>query len=155
MVLFFIVLQLILLGFMLFHDWIPLPPFNDVNALKKSESGVSRLLGSLINGTFVFVPLVLTLIYYQRPAVPLWVKMTVVIFYAAITLGTVLSWWVPYICGSSEKHKKMFGKFKNTHHFLPARGGNVIPNTLHVILHVQVWLCLAISIYFLVKTSFH
>lgn len=145
----FIVLQFILLVFMLFHDWIPVPPFNNIEALKKSDSDFKRLLGSVINGTAVIIPLILTLTYYHNPIFPRHVMWTILYFYLFLTIGTILSWWTPYFFTSSEKHKQQFTKFKNTHHFLPARGDNIIPNTLHVILHVQVWMCLIIAMYFL------
>lgn len=147
MMTFFIVLQCILLFFMLFHDWIPAAPFNDIPTLKLSDSNFYRLLGSAINGTTVLIPLVLTLLY--REHLPFSINCTIAAFYLLIMLGTILSWWVPYFLGSSPKHKEQFSKFKDTHHFLPARGDNVVPNTLHVVLHLQVWACLAISLYFL------
>lgn len=141
----FIILQFSLLLFMLFHDWIPIPPFNDISALKLSDSDFYRLLGSIINGLTVLIPLTLTLIY--QPTIPLSIYVTIVLFYLLLTIGTIFSWWVPYIFGSSENHKLQFSKFKNTHHFLPPRGNNIVPNTLHAILHLQVWICLTISIY--------
>lgn len=151
MMAFFIVLQFLLLAFMLFHDWIPVPPLNNIPDLKRADSDYYRLLGSVINGTTVLIPLILTLIYFQKPTFPLFASISIVIFYAMITIGTILSWWVPYFFGSSPKHKQEFKKFKNTHHFLPARGDHVVPNTLHIMLHLQVWLCLALSIYFLIE----
>lgn len=150
MMLFFIFLQTVLLIFMLFHDWIPIPPLNDVATLKKVDGNFYRLLGSLINGATVLIPLLITL-YYHQSSMPLSASVTIFAFYFFLTIGTILSWWVPYFFGSSQKHQEQFSKFKNTHHFLPARGSNVIPNTLHVILHLQVWLCLMISIYFLMN----
>lgn len=150
MIALFIIIQSILLIFMLFHDWIPIPPFNDIEALKKSDSTFYRLLGSLVNGMFVLIPLIITLRCYQQTPVPLIAMVTVLTYYLLLTIGTILSWWIPYYWGSSQKLKEEFSKFKNTHHFLPARGDNVIPNTLHVILHLQVWACLAISLYFLI-----
>ncbi|MGQ3890186.1 hypothetical protein ACQUW5_14305 [Legionella sp. CNM-1927-20] len=150
MLLFFICLQIILLLFMLFHDWIPIPPFNDVTALKSADSYTYRLLGSCINGIAVLIPLLITLNYYYKPGIPLPAAFTIFLFYSLLTIGTILSWWIPYFLGSSQKHKAQFSKFKNTHHFLPARHNNVIPNTLHVILHIQVWICWIISIYFLI-----
>lgn len=144
---FFIVLQVILLFFMLSHDWISVKPFNDIAALKRDDTTAYRLLGSVINGLFVLIPLTLTWIY--RDHLPLVVNWIIIGFYAVLTLGTILSWWVPYFWGSSEKHRQAFRKFQNTHHFLPSRGNNVVPNTLHVVLHLQVWTCLVLAIYFL------
>lgn len=153
MIVFFIILQFILLLFMLFHDWISVPPFNNIPALKLVDSNFHRLLGSIINGAGVLIPLLLTIPYYNHSGIPPSTASTIFIFYLILTIGTILSWWVPYFFGSSQKHKKLFSKFKDTHHFLPARGDNVIPNTLHVVLHLQVWACLLISAYLLVLKS--
>lgn len=144
----FILLQFLLLLFMVFHDWISIPPFNDIEALKTSDNHFYRILGSLINGLIVFFPLLITVKYYQMDSFPLSAINTICIFYFILSLGTILSWWVPYVFGSSTKHKEAFRKFEKTHHFLPRRGDNVIPNTLHVVLHLQVWACFAMSIYF-------
>lgn len=152
MLLFFIFLQFILLFFMLFHDWIPVPPFNDIEALKALDSNIYRLLGSTINGITVLIPLIITVHCYQQAKISFSEITTILSFYLLLTVGTILSWWVPYFFGSSQKHKEQFSKFKNTHYFLPARNDNVIPNTLHIILHLQVWTCLIISIYFLTTT---
>ncbi len=150
MMLFFILLQFLLLLFMLFHDWVPVVPFNDIEALKISDSTFYRLLGSVINGLTVLIPLIITLNYYQKPSMPSSAVITLISFYFLLTVGTILSWWTPYFFGSSQKHKQAFNKFKNTHHFLPERGDNIIPNTLHIVLHLQVWTCLGISIYLFV-----
>ena len=147
MMTFFVLLQFVLLLFMLFHDWIPVPPLNNIAALKRVDS--NRVTPTFINGITVLIPLSLTLFYY--PSIPLYAAIIITAFYLLITVGTLLSWWVPYFFDSSQEHKKRFSKFEDTHHFLPPRGDHVVPNTLHVILHVEVWLCLIISIYFLTK----
>ncbi len=153
MIQFFILLQFVLLIFMICHDWIPIPPFNDIEALKITNGSMHRLLGSAINGATVLIPFIITIPYYRQQYMSLSDAVTVVSFYLPLTIGTILSWWTPYFFGSSQKHKQAFSKFKNTHHFLPKRGDNVIPNTLHVLLHLQVWTCLAISTYLLIAHS--
>lgn len=150
MILFFIILQIILLFFIIFHDWIPFPPYNNLEALKIFGSNFYRLIDSVVNGVTVLVPLLITWIFYQKSFFPLHAIIVISLFYFFLTIGTILSWWIPYFFKSSEKHIKNFSRFKDTHHFLPKRGDNVIPNTLHVILHLQVWLCFAFSIYFLI-----
>ncbi len=144
----FIVLQIILLFFMAFHDWVHLPPLTNIRDLEKYNSKKGRIINSTIFFFLIFIPLSLTVVY--RMALPLWVLISLVNFYGWLTLGTLLSWWVPYMFGSSEKHKDNFIEYKNTHHFLPAQGDNVIPNTFHVILHVQIWTCFGIALYLLV-----
>lgn len=122
---------------MILHDWVPVPPFNNIPELKATTTNFYRLLGSIANGAVVLIPLLITLKYYSQRQIPLSASITIFIFYLALTIGTILSWWVPYFFGNSEKHKQQFTKFKNTHHFLPPRGDNVVPNTLHVVLHLQ------------------
>lgn len=141
---FFIILQTILFVCMLLHDWISIPPLNDIDALKKSDTTFYRVVGSLINGGLVLYPLILTIIY-SSGSFPQWAAWRIFLVYLLLTFGAICSWWIPYFCGSKEWHKEAFKKFENTHHFLPARNDNVIPNTLHVILHLQICLCLIIS----------
>lgn len=140
----FILLQLILFFIMILHDWLPILPFNNVADLKKHDSNKKRFIGSLINGVAVLIPLILTLIYYPNYSAS--TVNTIICFYLLITVGTIVSWWIPYIFGSSKSHKEAFLKFQNTHHFLPKIKDHVVPNTLHVILHLFVWSCLAIAI---------
>ena len=141
----FILLQSVLLLFMTFHDWVHLPPLTDIRELEKHSTKMGRLINSIVFFFLIFIPLFLT--WHYQPNFPLWVLISIVNFYGWLTLGTILSWWVPYFFGSSEKHKADFAEYKNTHHFLPAIGDNVIPNTFHVILHVQIWVCFLISLY--------
>lgn len=134
---------------MTFHDWVHLPPLTDIRTLEKHSATKGRLINSGIFFLIVFIPLSLTWIYQAK--FPLWVFITLVSFYGPLTLGTILSWWVPYFFGSSEWHKTHFAVYKNTHHFLPARGDNVIPNTFHVILHLQIWACFGIALHLLIN----
>jgi hypothetical protein len=143
----FILLQGIVLVFMLFHDWISIYPLNDIKALNAKNSKLEILFATIINSFFVIIPLFLT-IYYGSVSSN-FIKISIFLFYFGLTIGTILSWWVPYLKGSSDWHKKEFEIFKNTHHFLPARSDNVIPNTLHVILHVLIWSCLTLSVFFM------
>jgi hypothetical protein len=141
----FITIQIILLFLMVFHDWIPVPPLNDIPALKRVDTDRYRLLGSVVNGGMVLIPLLLSWYYSNSPVLPFWVGLSIVMFYLFLSLGTIFSWWVPYFFGNSPAHKAAFQKFANTHHFLPPRGDNVIPNTLHVIIHVLTWSCLVLA----------
>lgn len=148
LVMLFVILESILLLFMLFHDLIKVPPFNDVDAIRKEDSVGELVFSTVINTFFVATPLYLTLQYFFKAIIPSWVLLINLIFYTILTIGAICSWWIPYIFGSSASHKMHFYKFKNTHHFLPARGDNVVPNSLHVVLHLLIWSCCALSIYF-------
>jgi hypothetical protein len=143
----FIVLQIILLFCMTFHDWVHVPPLTNIRELEKYSTKQGRLINSIIFFFLVFAPLVLTVLY--NPVFPLWVLIVLVNIYGLLSLGTVVSWWVPYIFGSSEEHKAHFIEYRNTHHFLPSRGDNIVPNTFHVLLHLQIWACCLIAAYLL------
>lgn len=150
MVYFFIGVQCLLLLFMVLHDWIDWPPFTDLPALKKAHSLKFRVLGSVVNGGLVLIPLVVTLVYLGEP-LPLWSRILFVTIYGLITFGTLTAWWIPYFGGGYLIHGNQAGfeEYRNTHSFLPPRGKNVVPNTLHVLLHLQVWICFGISVYWL------
>jgi len=149
LILFFVVLQVVLFFFMALHDWIHLPPLTDIRALEKLHSAKFRLTWSIINGLMVLIPLLLTWLY--QPQFPLWVLIVLVSAYGLMTIGTLFAWWIPYFFGSSAEHKAGFAEYHSTHHFLPPRGDNVIPNTFHVLLHLQVWTCLGIALYLLLR----
>lgn len=132
---------------MTLHDWIHLPPLTDIRELEKYSTKKGRFINSTIFFFIIFIPLFLT--WYYQSYFPRWALITIANFYGWLTLGTLLSWWMPYFFGSSQSHKLAFIEYKNTHHFLPPRGDNVIPNTFHVILHLQIWICFGISLYLL------
>lgn len=146
----FLLLQVMLLLFMTLHDWIHLPPLTDIRAIEKYSTKRGRLINSSIFFFLVFIPLFLT--WYYAPCFPFWVLFSIVNFYGWLSLGTILSWWIPYLFGGyTNNHKQSFVEYEQTHHFLPSIRDHVIPNTLHVILHVQIWVCLAISLYLAFK----
>ena len=139
---FFVLIQSSLAMIMLLHDWVHVPPLTDIKALKNNHPLWARVVTTVVNSMTVLVPLAITLRFFGTEAMPLWAVRTIFWCYLGLTIGTIASWWVPYIFGSSAAHKKGFAEYASTHRFLPARGDNVVPNTLHVILHAHVWLCL-------------
>lgn len=152
MMLFFIAIQSLLFLFMILHDWIDFPPFTDIAALRKAHSVKERLFGSFVNGIFVLVPLMIA-VAYRDSVLPFWASLISVCIYGLITFGTITAWWIPYFGGGYLIHGNQAGfeEYRNTHSFLPARNENVVPNTLHVILHFQVWICFGISLYWLFR----
>lgn len=150
MIYFFLIIQCILFLFMAFHDWMDIPPLTNLEALRKAHSFKFRLIGSLINASLILVPIVVTLLYITS-TLPYWARILFAIIYGLITFGTITAWWIPYFGGSYWLHgnKAGFEEYRDTHSFLPPRGNNVIPNTLHVILHIQIWICFGLSIYWL------
>ncbi len=89
--------------------------------------------------------------FYLASPLPLWARLLFVSIYGLITFGTITAWWIPYFGGGYWIHgnKAGFEEYQDTHSFLPPRGNNVVPNTLHVILHIQVWICFGLSLYWL------
>jgi hypothetical protein len=158
---FFIVLQIILLFFMVGHDWIHVPPLTNIRELEKHSTKMGRVINSTIFFFLIFVPLFLTgyfnpsdSSYSDHSAYPRWVLIIILSIYSVLSLGTIFAWWVPYIFGNySQEHAQGFAEYKNTHHFLPARRDNIAPNTLHVLLHLQIWACTAIAIYLLATSA--
>ena len=116
----------------------------NVEDLKKAESDTRRYTDVAINALCGLIPLGLLLWY--SPNIPVWALNTIRSFYGLLLLGAFLSWWVPYIFGSPAAHRQAFEKFKNTHHFLHARGENVVPNTFHVFMHVIMLICFLLSL---------
>jgi hypothetical protein len=144
----FILLQTVLFFIIVLHDWVHLPPLTDIRALEKHHSKKERLLASTLYGFIVGVPLFLS--WFYAPNLSFWVLITIIVFYALLSLGTIASWWIPYFFGSSAQHKAAFAEYRHTHHFLPRRSDNVRPNTFHCILHLLIWSCLGLAIYFLI-----
>lgn len=146
----FMLLQMVLLFFMTFHDWVHVPPLTDIRELEKHSAQTGRLINSFVFFFLIFIPLFLTWFYQKHFS--FWVAFHITNFYGWLSLGTIVSWWMPYFFGSYwHEHKKAFAEYKNTHHFLPKIGDHVVPNTFHVILHVQIWICFGISVYLLFK----
>ena len=132
---------------MVLHDWVDIPSFTNLQALKKAHSFKFRLIGSLVNGGLVLIPLIVTFCYLESP-LPLWAHLLFIIIYGLLTLGTITAWWIPYLGGGYwiQGNKAGFEEYRDTHTFLPPRGDNIVPNTLHVILHIQVWVCFVLSL---------
>jgi hypothetical protein len=147
MIYIFLFVQLILFFFMILHDWIEIKPLTNLSDLRKRNSFKKRLIGSIINGSLVAIPLLITWVYTSS-SVPLWASLVFVAIYGFITFGTITAWWIPYFGGDYlvSWNQADAKAYKNTHSFLPKRGKNVVPNTLHCILHAQVWICFAFSL---------
>lgn len=145
---FFIIIQISLFLWIIIHDWISLYPLNDIATLKRYHTSKELLINSVINGFMVLVPLIFS-IYGYLSQFTYQIITILILFYAVLTVGSICAWWIPYIFGRSGVHKAGFLEYRNTHSFLPKRGTNVVPNTLHVILHVQIWFALFISMYLL------
>lgn len=133
--------------FMLFHDWIPLGPFNDVDAVS-AETPIGRLVITTLINTGQILVIGVILLVYMGKKYPIWARLWLIIHQSCIFIGVMLSWWIPYFFGIGaadkvERYSKMFG---NTHSFLPVRNG-IVPNTIHTMFHLTLLLCIALTIY--------
>jgi hypothetical protein len=121
--------------FLLIHDWIPLGRLNDVAAVRSQDTYRRLVLVTCIQ----MLPFAIGLFFsarYLGIRYPDWLNDWLWISYAALFIGQLRAWWVPYLLMAepkrAERYRIMFG---NTHSFLPERNG-MVPNTAHILLHV-------------------
>lgn len=142
-----------ILLFMIGHDWIPLGSLNDVQALSEDRSFNERFMVTLF-GTVQFLLLTGLLLTFIGKRYPLWVKLWLIIHPLCIFIGALFSWWIPYLFGygaeeRADRYQYMFG---NTHSFLPEING-IVPNTLHILFHTTLFICIILAIYISLANS--
>lgn len=130
-----LLLQIFQVLFLWVHDWIPLGRFNDVNAVRSQDSTLRLVVVTLMQSLPFTLGLLFSLLYFRQPY-PHWVYMWLSISYTVIFAGQIRAWWIPYLFHfepeRAARYQIMFG---NTHRFLPVRNG-LVPNTLHIMLHM-------------------
>ena len=138
-----LVLQAFHVLFLALHDWVPLGRFSNVKAVRKANPGGKVLLASVISTTPYAFALGASLHYWDK-RFPGWLMIYLWVSYTFLFVGELEAWWFPYFFGSkperAERYQAMFG---GTYSFLPQRHG-IVPNTLHVILHVSTVALLAV-----------
>ncbi len=143
-----------ILLFMIFHDWVPLGPLNDVSAVFAEQSLQEVITVALIGS--VQILLLLGLVWWFRGRkYPLLAKLWLIIHQSSIFIGVLLAWWVPYFFNygaeaRAERYERLFG---NTHSFLPEMNG-ITPNTLHFLFHLTLLGCILLSIYVTRRSRF-
>lgn len=145
-ILLFAGLSFILL-FMIIHDWVPLGPFNDIQAIRGENSVNELIIVTLINAIQILLLLGLLLIFIGK-RYPIWIKLWLMIHQVCIFVGVFISWWIPYFYGygaeqKAERYHQMFG---DIHSFLPVMNG-IVPNTIHVLFHITLLFCIILTIY--------
>jgi|SRR5215469_2522984 len=127
-------LQAFQVVFLWLHDWVPVPPLNDVKAVHDLDGTGGLLRITLIQAAPFTVGLVFSALTIGHPY-PHWLFDWLWISYGILFVGQLQAWWLPYLFGASAKrvqrNRVMFGR---THSFLPERNG-IVPNTLHCLLH--------------------
>ncbi|WP_163580963.1 hypothetical protein [Gracilibacillus saliphilus] len=139
-------LSLILI-FMIVQDLVPLGPLNDVDAISADRSFNEILTVTLIGAVQILILLSIVLIFIGK-RYPIWIRLWLIIHQSFIFVGALLDWWIPYFFGYGaeervDRYQQMLG---DTHSFLPEING-IVPNTLHVIFHSLLLLCIIITIY--------
>lgn len=130
-----IALQAVQVAILWLHDWLPLPPLNDVSAVRAADSTGRLVIVTLIQSAPYTIGLVFSLV--GRPAdVPGWLWYWLWISYGMLFIGELRAWWLPYLIRPEpDRAARYAALFGSTHAFLPVHNG-IRPNTLHVILHV-------------------
>jgi hypothetical protein len=138
-----LVLQAFHVLFLALHDWVPLGRFSNVKAVREANPRGKLLKASLISTTPFAFALAASLHYWDK-RFPGWLMTYLWVSYIFLFVGELQAWWFPYFFGSkperAERYQAMFG---GTYSFLPPRHG-IVPNTLHVILHVSTVALLAV-----------
>jgi hypothetical protein len=131
-----VALQAFQLLLLLTHDWIPLGRFNDIPAVRRENTTAQLLTMTVVNCVPVALRLWGSLRHFGRPY-PTWVRVWLWLTYGLLFLGELRAWWLPYLFGTDAarvaRYQAMLGR---THAFLPPRNG-IVPNTLHVSLHLS------------------
>jgi hypothetical protein len=128
-------LQLFVVLFLLFHDWIPLGRLNDVQAVRSVHSSGKLFFTTVVSAAAYVFCLVASILYF-REVYPEWLLWWLWGSYGLLFLGQMRAWWIPYLFlpepERAARYQTMFG---NTYSFLPTRNG-IRPNTLHVLFHL-------------------
>ncbi|GIM46656.1 hypothetical protein DNHGIG_22050 [Collibacillus ludicampi] len=79
----FIILQIIIVLFLMIHDWVPMGTLNDVKGVLSQNTVKQNLIITLINTIPFAVGLIISLVYAGKPY-PLFVKMYLVLAYGTV-----------------------------------------------------------------------
>jgi hypothetical protein len=127
-------LQLFQVVILLLHDWIPLPPLNDLEAIRREHSQLAVAIATLVGSLFPAIGLAFSFADWKS-GWPHWLYIYLLATYGFLFIGELQAWWIPYLLWPQPKraasYQVMFG---NTAAFLPVRNGIRI-NTLHFVLH--------------------
>ncbi|GAA0349799.1 hypothetical protein [Bacillus horti] len=136
-----------ILLFMLFHDWVPLGPFNDVQAVSGDRTIGDLILVTAI-GTVQILLFIGLVLYFRGREYPIWIKLWLIIHQSSIFAGALFAWWIPYLFGfgAAERVQRYEAMFGDTHAFLPIMNG-IVPNTIHTLFHLTLLMCIILTIY--------
>jgi len=132
-----VVLQIFVVAFIALHDWVPLPPLNDVAAVQAADSRAKLIVVTVLSTLPFAFGLGATIVYAEQ-RFPGWLNWYLWIAYGAAFYGLIRAWWGPYLFYKAPVRAARYdAMFSRTHAFLPSRNG-IRPNTLHVVLHLVI-----------------
>ena len=136
-----IALQAVQVVILWLHDWVPLPPLNDVGAVQAADSKARLARVTVIQSLPFTVGLVGSFAAAQGHHLG-WLWSWLWISYGLLFAGELRAWWLPYLVRPEpERAARYRAMFAATHAFLPEHFG-VAPNTLHCLLHAATALTL-------------
>ncbi len=138
----FLFVDLLLIHFLslLFRDYIDLYPFNDVDKIGENVPPLKKLIKTIINSIPALAVLILAILYFGEWK-PFGIRLIVFAYFIFRGIIIYFTWYVPYLFGTSDRKKLIYqNKFGRTHNILPAIKNNPRPNTLHVILHILLFI---------------
>jgi hypothetical protein len=124
-------LQGLVVAILALHDWIPLGAFNKVREIR-AKNKLTQLVTVTALQTLPFAFGLVCSAFYRYSPYPTWLYAWLWISYAAMFLGQIQAWWIPFIIRSPRA--------------IRARD-RVTPNTLHLILHLATIAILALLIF--------
>jgi hypothetical protein len=132
-----ILLQIVHVLFLLLHDWVPIPPLNDVDSAIQRDGKARLALTTAISTAPFVVGLILTL-QHRSGALPTWVLAWLWTSYGLLFLGALRAWWWPYLVRPErERARRNAALLGRTHSFLPPRHG-LAPDSLHCAYHALI-----------------
>ena len=131
-----LILQGVQVSFLLLHDYVPLGRWNNLEAVRRSDSPGALLKTTLLSATPFVLVFAVSCVYWK--AWPKWLDMWLWYSYVILLVGAVMAWWGPYLLWSSpERAERYRVRFAGTIKFLPERHG-IRPDALHVLFHLCV-----------------
>ena len=125
------------------HDWMPLGELNDPAAVRNEVGHAALVRTTVLQSLPWSFGLAASVFYFHRPY-PTWLSSWLWVTYLILLVGELRAWWWPYLVRSepvrAQRYHRMFGQ---THAFLPPHNG-LVPNTLHVLLHLSTLLTVAL-----------
>lgn len=131
----FLTLQILVVAFLFFHDWVGLGRLNNLAAIRSQDTLLHRVLVTLLPGVPAAIGLFFSAKYFGQ-LYPHWLDMLLWITYGVLIFGMLRAWWIPYLLlPDAERAARYQIIFAGTHTFLPRRNG-MAPDTLHTLFHL-------------------